>query len=293
MKNKAFTLIELLVVIAIIAILAAILFPVFAQAKMSAKKASDLSNLKQIGTGVMMYTADYDDMFPRGHYDDTVNWGSNGVTWHEAVWPYIRNGGRKEAWSGNGTRAVGGIWASPAEPANSVYGYGAHNAIMPVMAQDWYTNPGPNTAETPSRSTTQLDRSANTILVTTMGVNPDWSNTSANVLESDWWWHGGAVWPPIVDGGRGSAAQWDNDLACNWNGAGDPIGPSCTLPRYRYTESANFVWCDGHAKSVKKYGLNWCTMVYAGFSHVPPGLGDQNYDWMWSPGWGPCERYPR
>jgi len=45
-KLKAFTLIELLVVIAIIAILAAILFPVFAQAKLAAKKTSDLSNLK-------------------------------------------------------------------------------------------------------------------------------------------------------------------------------------------------------------------------------------------------------
>jgi prepilin-type N-terminal cleavage/methylation domain-containing protein len=36
--KRGFTLIELLVVIAIIAILAAILFPVFAQAKESAKK---------------------------------------------------------------------------------------------------------------------------------------------------------------------------------------------------------------------------------------------------------------
>jgi prepilin-type N-terminal cleavage/methylation domain-containing protein len=46
-NRKGFTLIELLVVIAIIAILAAILFPVFAQAKVAAKKTSDLSNLKQ------------------------------------------------------------------------------------------------------------------------------------------------------------------------------------------------------------------------------------------------------
>ena len=48
-KTFAFTLIELLVVIAIIAILAAILFPVFAQAKLAAKKTSDLSNVKQLG----------------------------------------------------------------------------------------------------------------------------------------------------------------------------------------------------------------------------------------------------
>jgi prepilin-type N-terminal cleavage/methylation domain-containing protein len=54
MIRRAFTLIELLVVIAIIAILAAILFPVFAQAKESAKKVGCLSNLKQLSLGNLM-----------------------------------------------------------------------------------------------------------------------------------------------------------------------------------------------------------------------------------------------
>jgi len=67
MQRKAFTLIELLVVIAIIAILAAILFPVFAQAKLAAKKTSDLSNVKQIMTSVMMYSNDADDYLPHSN----------------------------------------------------------------------------------------------------------------------------------------------------------------------------------------------------------------------------------
>jgi prepilin-type N-terminal cleavage/methylation domain-containing protein/prepilin-type processing-associated H-X9-DG protein len=62
--RKAFTLIELLVVIAIIAILAAILFPVFAQAKLSAKKIKSLSNVKQLGTALQMYVGDNDDVTP-------------------------------------------------------------------------------------------------------------------------------------------------------------------------------------------------------------------------------------
>ncbi|RYG23059.1 prepilin-type N-terminal cleavage/methylation domain-containing protein [bacterium] len=287
-RSRAFTLIELLVVIAIIAILAAILFPVFAQAKLAAKKTADLSNLKQIGTATMMYSADADDMFPRGHYNDPA-YGSNGVTWRETTQPYVKSGNRREAWANNQNVAVGGLWASPNEPANSKYGYGAHNAIMPADGDQWWQGPSVDPA---SRSQTDLDRPANIALITTIGVNPTWGNTSGNVLEGDWWWHGGAVWPPVLDGSTRGGAKWDNDLNCNWNGPNDPIGPSCVMPRYRYTNSANVTWADGHAKSVKKGGLNWCTMVYAGFTHVPAGRGDQDWNWLYSGG-NACQNYPR
>jgi prepilin-type processing-associated H-X9-DG protein len=57
-------LIELLVVVAIITILAAILFPVFAQAREAAKRATCLSNLRQIGTAFMLYEGDSEDRLP-------------------------------------------------------------------------------------------------------------------------------------------------------------------------------------------------------------------------------------
>ncbi len=60
-RLTGFTLIELLVVIAIIAILAAILFPVFAQARESARKSSCLSNTKQLSLAHQMYWQDYDE----------------------------------------------------------------------------------------------------------------------------------------------------------------------------------------------------------------------------------------
>src|SRR5579862_5972441 len=72
-RNSAFTLIELLVVIAIIAILAAILFPVFAQAREKARGISCLSNVKQLGLGVLMYVQDYDETFPIGAQQDWNN----------------------------------------------------------------------------------------------------------------------------------------------------------------------------------------------------------------------------
>lgn len=67
-QSRGFTLIELLVVIAIIAILAAILFPVFARARENARRTSCLSNLKQMGLGMMMYVQDYDETYPYGYY---------------------------------------------------------------------------------------------------------------------------------------------------------------------------------------------------------------------------------
>lgn len=91
--KKAFTLIELLVVIAIIAILAAILFPVFAQAKAAAKKAADLSNMKQLGTGIAIYMNDYDDIYPPAASIDTNNTTNIAPVWSSKVvtGPYIKN----------------------------------------------------------------------------------------------------------------------------------------------------------------------------------------------------------
>ncbi len=93
LKSRAFTLIELLVVIAIIAILAAILFPVFAQAKLAAKKTADLSNIKQIGTAVVLYINDSDDVYPMASYfSQGVAYG-NMYRWSSqlCLGPYIKN----------------------------------------------------------------------------------------------------------------------------------------------------------------------------------------------------------
>jgi prepilin-type N-terminal cleavage/methylation domain-containing protein len=88
--KSAFTLIELLVVIAIIAILAAILFPVFAQAKLAAKKTADLSNCKQIGTATQIYLADADDMyFPSNHRIAPAEILE--VHWSWMLLPYTKN----------------------------------------------------------------------------------------------------------------------------------------------------------------------------------------------------------
>ncbi len=66
MKRSGFTLVELLVVIGIILVLAALIFPVFATVRGSARKTVCLSNLRQLGLSINLYAADFDDLMPYG-----------------------------------------------------------------------------------------------------------------------------------------------------------------------------------------------------------------------------------
>jgi len=97
-KDAGFTLIELLVVIAIIAILAAILFPVFARAKENARVSVCTSNLRQIGTGLILYAQDSQDVLPPRfgvleYRDRNGKLYPEGVHWwyKELIKPYLRN----------------------------------------------------------------------------------------------------------------------------------------------------------------------------------------------------------
>jgi prepilin-type N-terminal cleavage/methylation domain-containing protein/prepilin-type processing-associated H-X9-DG protein len=96
-RRTGFTLIELLVVIAIIAILAAMLFPVFARARESARKIQCLSNVKNIATAVQMYLTDYDRFPPFEHRAEVLAW-------------FDSMPGGNSKWNGNKDNHCGVIW---------------------------------------------------------------------------------------------------------------------------------------------------------------------------------------
>jgi prepilin-type N-terminal cleavage/methylation domain-containing protein/prepilin-type processing-associated H-X9-DG protein len=95
--QKGFTLIELLVVVAIVAVLAALLFPIFIQAKRSAKATATLSQAKQISSAMTLYSGDYDDVSvivaAMNETDATFITGLGRYKpWSMLVMPYLKSG---------------------------------------------------------------------------------------------------------------------------------------------------------------------------------------------------------
>ncbi|MCJ7752698.1 MAG: DUF1559 domain-containing protein [Armatimonadetes bacterium] len=125
-RRKGFTLIELLVVIAIIGILAAMVFPVFARARESARKAVCLSNVKNIALAIQMYLGDNNDTLPpkehrsevleffatrMGDREDTAEakpcagWANPYLRWPVILDEYTKN---RDVWRCPSAKAQGG-----------------------------------------------------------------------------------------------------------------------------------------------------------------------------------------
>ena len=226
--GAAFTLIELLVVIAIIAILAAILFPVFAQARDKARQATCLSNLKQMGTAIMMYTQDHDETLPGG-----INNGlPSNRTWMHVIEPYTKN------------RAV---FVCPSAPdltpavttGNGTGGYGANMLIMTNYTTQ-YGNP---------KALAELGDAAGTFLICdTVQLASNFPSTGADGMNPDSWPKYIMTSRPFTDWNVLPPGAFDNDTTIQYNQGYLSSGTPYRRPIPRHNQGLNIIYADGHAK---------------------------------------------
>jgi len=249
MKNticrRAFTLIELLVVIAIIAILAAILFPVFAQAKLAAKKTNDLSQIKQLGLASLMYSNDYDDQamaFPYaatwstscpGCGANTVfTHGEMGPWWTDRLQPYVKNKGIFANPTNMDTLYVcKGYWKPGANSATDTNTNDFYRVTYTY--NEFVAHQDSNPLTPGSASMTAIDQPGDTVL---LGPSDNWFSRSS-----------------CQTNGTGNSVDLDWDISQNgWGyelwGAGN-AGQS--LANGGFTQGANFTYTDGHGKYAK------------------------------------------
>ncbi|MEO7717837.1 MAG: DUF1559 domain-containing protein [Capsulimonas sp.] len=239
LNKKGFTLIELLVVIAIIAILAAILFPVFAQAREKARQSTCASNLKQMGLANLQYSQDYDEMSIVGYGDD----GSKDEDyWYYTIMPYVS--------SAKGNIATINFCPSSPHSAKTAYSMNARVGGDSTDIGDPFSF---NFDYSKPSSLAMQTHPAETIVFAEANQIPAYGDQATTLYR---------VNPGSVNGGPWNAYEaptkdkdWDS-IDNDTNAAGTSPGQV----RYRHTKMANFAFCDGHVKAMRRGNVtiwNW------------------------------------
>lgn len=126
-SKRAFTLIELLVVISIIALLISILLPALGSARSASRTVKCLSNLRQVGVLVQMYTNDNKAFLPPPYGMPGAPYGTQ--TWLDhLLYYYMFQGGKNRLNNYFKGSSDGGIARCPErKTSNDEYQSGANN----------------------------------------------------------------------------------------------------------------------------------------------------------------------
>jgi prepilin-type N-terminal cleavage/methylation domain-containing protein/prepilin-type processing-associated H-X9-DG protein len=240
-SRNGFTLIELLVVIAIIAILAAILFPVFAQARAKGRQAMCVSNLKQLGMGIMMYTQDNDEYMPFG-YSYNIPRTTELHYWQDIIRPYVKSEQ---------------MYLCPSAPQHTIVNYLRPPGAPASMPLDYICNAAWGFEEGDVFGGVNFSRNvANTAGSFTNG----WGGSSISLAQFE----DPAGTIAVFDARAGYSEIWRHRqtdayfnatgrCAWEWNGGAAANSVGCRNGHIDKRHSDGFVaaFCDGHAKWIK------------------------------------------
>jgi prepilin-type N-terminal cleavage/methylation domain-containing protein/prepilin-type processing-associated H-X9-DG protein len=232
-RRSAFTLIELLVVIAIIAILAAILFPVFAQAREKARQTACLSNTKQIGIGLLMYIQDYDESYPR-HLDCVATAPYNDPScphnsWATMVESYIKT---RDVFTCPSRSDIGYSYTKNATTGQVAGAY----TVMAYGMNYWLSSYYYPTVHGPGIGLADIVRPADTVWIAETGNSKRTPGIGAYLM-----------YPSVY--GR-VLVRSNNTYGFDYRDAAGNYARARLTDRHN--EGLNVIWCDGHAKWMRR-----------------------------------------
>lgn len=269
-SSRGFTLVELLVVIGIIALLIAILMPALNVARAQSMSVVSLSNLRQLGIGLLQYRVENKGYYPVAAWLRLPDRAR--TRWADAIYPYMRN-----------TEVYMSPQLDEAERArmNKPFNHTTTNAAPNASAYlpttrfwggygyNWqYLGNGRTTAAQPSeffaREGAQIRKTAQTIALADTNGSKD--GTSAFTNEGVY-----VIDPPLMSVEMGSKGARNSPGMAGSSGgdysyrgglggdlaAGTPGDPSRrSTPAERNRGKVNILFCDGHGEAMKLKDLD-------------------------------------